>query len=292
MLELSSYSFSCIGAGKIACSLAPALSSVDFSIGTVISRSAVSAEELAAKVGATASISLTAVSPDASEIVILSVPDNEIGSVASQIAAAGIDCTGKIFFHLSGALSSRELLPLRRLGAKTASFHIMKSFPSKMRQDISGSVVAVESPDDDVSVLLCSLAEKLQMRSFIIAAEKKSLYHMMGVASSNFIAANYFFLENLYRESGITGISLKELTAGIISASMSNAETLGAVASLSGPVERGDTETIRGHLRALPAGTLRDYYISSSALLADIALEKGSITDEKRKEILEILHEQ
>ncbi|HEX2982000.1 MAG TPA: DUF2520 domain-containing protein, partial [Ignavibacteriales bacterium] len=69
-----------------------------------------------------------------------------------------------------------------------------------------------------------------------------------------------------------------------------NIEKLGWVKSLSGPVERGDVNVIKGHLEALKGdGVQLKFYAAGSLALLETAKEKGSITAEKYAEIKEVL---
>ena len=70
-------------------------------------------------------------------------------------------------------------------------------------------------------------------------------------------------------------------------------ESLGVPRALTGPIDRGDSETVRGHLEAMRrrAPELLPLYGELAKQTVGAAREKGSITEDKASEILSLLRE-
>ncbi len=102
-------------------------------------------------------------------------------------------------------------------------------------------------------------------------AADRARYHAACVFASNYLVACVAIATQLLAES--TGIGRDEAARALEPlwrGAMANLETLGPVRALTGPVTRGDVETVRAHLAALDGG-VRDAY----AALARQALELG-----------------
>lgn len=279
-----------IGAGKIAGTLVPSLLAVDCNISAVISRSKNSARELAEKNGIKIFSDNYADIPKEANFFILSVSDSAIAEAADQLAEADINFKSSSFIHLSGSLNSSELNLLAAKGGKTGSLHIMQSFPDKESRCVMGAYSAYEAADEELEKTLLSLCDDLKLHPFRIDPANKFLYHLCGGYASNFFAAQFYFLRKNFSEMGIPEDKMYDIFLPMIRSTIWNIEKLGWVKSLSGPVERGDVNVIKGHLEALKGdGVQLKFYAAGSLALLETAKEKGSITAEKYAEIKEVL---
>ena len=239
-----------IGAGKIAYSLAGALIEKNIVVSSVISRNISSARNFADIFNIPSfSDKLELLNPK-SNLIILSVPDKELSGISKYIARLGINFKNKTFIHLSGSLSIDVLKPLAAKGAKTASFHIMQTFPFKKQIPIKGCFSAIETDDKAVGNTLQLLSKKLELIPFAISSEAKTNYHIASVFACNFLAGNFFSSDYKITLTGIKPEAI-ELFEPILLTTLKNIKENGAVKALSGPVERNDTETIKRHISAL-----------------------------------------
>ena len=132
-----------IGAGRIAVSILNGLINAQLNIQSVISKKVNSAEQLAKKFSVEHySNNLFQIKED-TNLFLLTVPDNQILSVAVQIEKLNVNFQDSLFVHFSGALSSSILDDLKNKGAATASFHIMQSFPTKNIIELNNLTSAV-----------------------------------------------------------------------------------------------------------------------------------------------------
>ena len=84
------------------------------------------------------------------EVLLLTVPDRLIGTVAEQLASeatamagAQAPLAGKTFLHCSGSMGLEELAPLQRAGAHVGSLHPLQSFAGGATQ-LAGVYMAVD----------------------------------------------------------------------------------------------------------------------------------------------------
>lgn len=292
-----------VGAGKIAYSLTKALLDARYNVCSVLSRTMKSAERLALEFNLPLYTNKVSEIPAASALFFLAVPDSEIENVSKSLSFADLHFEDTIFVHLSGAQDISSLKALKDKGASVASLHIMQTFPSNKIVDLTDHYAAIETDadDDNTSQFLFSLARKLHMKPFSISSEKKALYHLTGVFASNFLVANIFNASLIFGKSNIPEVSFGEIAKPIIESTLNNIEKNGINGSLSGPVARGDLETIRKHVDLLKSevkdGRTEDnaesillvsYLVNSLTLLNVVRTQNNSLS-EKQEEISKYL---
>jgi predicted short-subunit dehydrogenase-like oxidoreductase (DUF2520 family) len=285
-----------IGAGKIAYSIIPALQISGFVIRSIISRKIDSAKSLAVKTGTRHYTNkLNEINID-NGIVFLCVPDNQIKTVAEELSRLKLVFGNFIFVHLSGAQDISCLNSLKKKKGLTASLHIMQTFPSKRRISIKGCYSAVETGSKEAEKILFNLAMAVALKPFRLKSNAKVFYHLAGVFASNFLAGNLYSAGAVFNKTGNNNIDFFELISPIISSTLSNIKKSGSVNALSGPVERGDIQTIKTHLSVLKKDSLKTNnkslllsYIAQSLNLLEVAEKKHGGSDEIYKLIRELL---
>jgi predicted short-subunit dehydrogenase-like oxidoreductase (DUF2520 family) len=280
-----------VGAGSLASFLAIALDRAGFEIKEIIARdlpgSLRRARSLAAKVGADA---VTAHSASLEATVLwVCVPDREIHSAAFGLAdrlrilasankrasvkvkledrgkggvkvklqveklqarktQAGIK--SRFAFHSSGALLSGELEPLRQLGIGTASVHPLMTFVRGARPSLADVPFAVEG-DAAAKRVANQIVRKLGGKTFSLPAKRKLAYHAWATMTSPLFLAFLVTVEEAARAAGLTREEARGMSLPIIRQTLTNYSTLGSAQSFSGPLVRGDAETVARHLEEL-----------------------------------------
>jgi predicted short-subunit dehydrogenase-like oxidoreductase (DUF2520 family) len=271
-----------VGAGSLGTSLALALHNADYVIDEIVSRgraaSVTKARRLAAQVGASA-VSLMRVQIRAG-LVWFCVPDGGIASAAAALSDAN-DWHGKVALHASGALTSDELAELRRRGAWVASVHPLMTFVPGSRPPLTGVPFAIEG-DRKAALAARAIVLNLGGRPFPIGKRYKQAYHTWGMFVSPLLTALLAASERVAATAGVKRSVAKQRMLPILRQTLANYAALGASHSFSGPIARGDVETVRRHLNAL-SGTpeARNIYIAlAQTALRDlpaknrVALEK------------------
>ncbi len=285
-----------IGAGKISYSLGHALQKSKYNITIVVSRHLTSAKKLADKFRIKKYSDHLNDIPENCRLFFLAVPDSQIKNAADDLSRLKLDFKHSLFVHLSGAHDVSLLNSLKNKNAKTASFHIMQTFPTKKVVNIKNSFVAVETENNQVKRVLFQLAESLGLNPFELKSENKTLYHAAGVFASNFLTCNIFNSEKLFKESKIYNSNFYEIIRPIIYTTLRNIKREGTIKALSGPVERGDLETIKGHLSGIKKENKNKFskiffmnYIIQSLSLLDIVNSKYGNLNKRHLEIKKYL---
>lgn len=265
-----------IGAGKIAYSLISALKANHYNVTSVISKNINSAKKLAVKFKIKNYSNNLEDIPQNVKIIFLSVPDSKIEITAKKIARLNLNIKNKLFIHLSGSLNIDSLKSLSKRKAKTASFHIMQTFPSKEIVEIQESYTAVEINDDRSFSYLFRLAENLKLKPFKLNSGSKVYYHLAGVFAANFLTGNLYSSDKVFRNTKTKNVNVLEVMKPIIETTLHNINKKGISNSLSGPIERGDYLTVKNHIKAIKKDNslLLNYLIQSLNLL-DICKKKS-----------------
>lgn len=273
-----------IGAGKIAFSLTDSLIKSGFYITSIVSKNILSAKKLGSKYSIKIFSDRLQDIPLETNIFLISVPDEQIKIIDMKLSKLNFNFHESLFVHLSGSLISSVMNHIRGKNGTTASFHIMQTFPSKTCIPIAGSFAAVETDFKKSEKTLFLIAKSLGLIPFSVQKENKIFYHLAGVYASNFFVGNIFISKELFKRSGIKRIKFEDLILPIINSTSKNIKNNGAMQSLSGPIERGDFDTIKDHISALhnnklkSNGLLLNYIIQSLSLLTLIKQRASRLT--------------
>jgi predicted short-subunit dehydrogenase-like oxidoreductase (DUF2520 family) len=221
--------------------------------------------------------------PLATDIVWLTVPDDAIAGVAEELAKAQ-KWRDRIVFHSSGALTSEELAPLRKRGARVASVHPMMTFVRGMAPEMAGVSFAIEG---DASAIRAArtVVEELGANAFVIQKQKKVLYHAFGSFASPLVIALMSSMEQVGSAAGIRKHDIKPVIVPLLWQTLRNYLKNDANSAFSGPLMRGDVATIRKHLAELKKlPEIRQVYIA----LCRASLKTLPVKNRKRME--ETLH--
>ena len=252
-----------VGPGRLGRALTLELKRARYTISEIVSRKSAAskknARELARKVEAHATTHDNA-QLDA-ELVWFCVPDREIAAASRQFASI-VKWKRKIALHSSGALLSDELTPLRRRGATVASVHPMMTFVRGSMPSLKGVPFAVEG--DATAVRQARrIVRDLGGGAFTIRKQQKTVYHAWGAFASPLLVAALVTAEQLARKAGLSALEARKKMLPIIKQTIANYAALGPADAFSGPIVRGDTETVRQHLRILKkTPEARDVYLA------------------------------
>ncbi len=240
-----------IGAGNLATALAIALHQAGYSIDQIISRKTASsmrragllARKVEARASAVGEVQIRA------DIVWFCVPDAAIASAARSLAPAA-EWRGKIALHSSGALTSDELSILRVRGAFAASIHPLMTFVSKSRPSVANVPFAIEGDPGAVRAAR-SIVKSLGGQAFAIPKQDKAAYHAWGTFASPLLTALLAATEKVAAIAGVNGKAARKKMLPILRQTLENYANFGAPDAFSGPIVRGDVDTVRHHLQSL-----------------------------------------
>ena len=250
-----------VGAGNLGAALAMCLRQAGYVIDQIVFRdsraSRRKATALARTVGAWAvAIARAAIDFD---VVWFCVPDDAIAEVARSVAQKA-DWKGRVALHSSGALASDELAALQRLGAHVASVHPMMTFvagslqtgssQASSQRSLAGVPFAIEG---DVAAVRAgrAIVKELGGKAYAIRRQDKVAYHAWGTFASPLLTALLATTEHVAAAAGLNRREAKRRMLPILQQTLANYAALDAAGAFSGPIVRGDVETIRRHLRVL-----------------------------------------
>jgi len=186
--------------------------------------------------------------PGDADVIFITVPDGKIGDIARDIALRWKeDLKGRVFSHMSGQLTSDVLGPISKHGGKVSSLHPLQSImdTSQAKKSLKYSYFTVEGDPEAVSVAR-DIVQSFGARILEIKKEHKPLYHAAAVMVSNYLVTLLSNADDIFKEIGLSMEVLLPLVRGTIE----NVEKYGGSA-LTGPIQRGDWETVKAHLEML-----------------------------------------
>jgi predicted short-subunit dehydrogenase-like oxidoreductase (DUF2520 family) len=269
-----------VGAGNFGSALAVALRQAGYTIEAVIARareesprgeSLKRVRKLAAEVSARASLD----SAVRSELIWFCVPDAEIARSAKSLAKK-IEWKGRVALHSSGVLTSDELAILRRRGAAVASVHPLMTFVRGSRPPLAGVSFAVEGDPAAVRVARRVIRD-LRGRAYSIRKKDKAAYHAWGTFASPLFTALLATTEQVAGLAGVNRKAARQRMIPILLQTLANYAAFGAAGGFSGPIVRGDVDTVKRHLRVLRGTPAAQVYTA----LARAALEYLPVKSKK-----------
>src|SRR5579884_4222045 len=173
------------------------------------------------------------------DVVLLCVPDNEIGAAAGHVAP------GPLVGHCSGATGLDPLLP-----HEAFSLHPLMTVTGRGAA-LRGAGAAVAGTTPRAQAVASELAEALGMHPIDVADEDRTAYHAAASIASNFLVTVEAAAERL---AGTAGLGREQLVP-LVRATVENWAALGAERALTGPVARGDEPTVEAQRAAVAERT-------------------------------------
>jgi predicted short-subunit dehydrogenase-like oxidoreductase (DUF2520 family) len=286
-----------IGAGRVGSSVGLLLARAGYDIGFVLTRSIASASIAAGFIGAGEPTTSVAAAVAGADIVLITTPDRTIKEVCNAAAQSGRLRPGTVVVHMSGAHSLDLLDTAKESGAFRAVIHPLQSVASKQQglQNLPGSSFRIESDPEAESTakdLVAAIGGKeLKLPKWRSDRHSAALYHAGAVAVSNYFVAVVSFGLSYFEALGADRREALNAVLPLIKGTLSNIETLGVPKALTGPIDRGDIETIRGHMDAMRQRTpdLLPLYRELALRTIAVARDKGSINEDTVTEISKLV---
>lgn len=241
-----------IGAGRVGKALALLLKNTGLvAIQAVCNKTLKSAELAVQFIGQGRSVNNFSDLPPA-EIYLITAPDDAISKICQQLVQTHNLPAGAIVIHCSGLLSSDILTPTRSKNCYIASLHPVKSFadPQLNVRNFSGTYCAFEG-DEEVYKIIAPMIDKMGGKIFKIDKDKKIFYHLGSVFAANYLTTIAYLADECYQKSGLSPSLAKKLVISLMTGVLINLTDKNFSAALTGPVQRGDVETIKKHLLVL-----------------------------------------
>jgi len=265
-----------VGAGHTGRALGRLLAQAGWSVEGVACRSEGRAREAVAFIGTGRPTADAAAASRGADVVLVTVPDAAIEATAERLEPEA----GATVAHACGALPADALAAVRRRGAHAGAVHPLRSFadPELAARRFAGTFCAVDG-DAPAVESLTRLVAAIGGTPLPVAPGGKALYHAGAVFASNYVVASLEAALRLFAAAGIPRDRALAPLVALARGTVENVEAVGLPAALTGPVERGDAETVRRHVAALRerAPGLSEAYAALARLACEVALAKGTI---------------
>jgi predicted short-subunit dehydrogenase-like oxidoreductase (DUF2520 family) len=242
--------FGFIGCGNVSCSLSSYLFKNGATISGFKGRSKKNALSAAKNVEARVFDSYEELLAQ-SDIVFIATPDDVIQQVGEEICnilpKEAIE--DKIFCHLSGVHSSDILKSLLERGATIASLHPLASVSSK-HFDFRNTYSTLDAQGPRL-VPFCKTISLYNLQFTQITASDKTLYHAAACILSNYTVTLFQTAQEIFTSIHMDPALIHPMLLSLLKSSVENIEKQGAEAALTGPISRGDVNTIKKHLKKL-----------------------------------------
>jgi predicted short-subunit dehydrogenase-like oxidoreductase (DUF2520 family) len=210
----------------------------------------------------------------AAEVLLLAVPDGAIGPLAAELAGEAAVDSRHAVLHLSGRLDRGVLAPLESTGAALGSFHPLQTIadPASAPERLRRAYAGIEG-DERALASARALAEAVGMMPVTIPGHAKAAYHAGAAFAANYTTVLAAVAERLARAAGVDPGLAGRIYLPLIRGAAANLEA-GPAAALTGPVRRGDAETVAAHLATLSADD-RELYVLLAREALRLAREAG-----------------
>jgi predicted short-subunit dehydrogenase-like oxidoreductase (DUF2520 family) len=198
------------------------------------------------------------------------VPDAAVSEMASRIASMGPSADLAVV-HCSGSLG---LDALSALGQNPrGSFHPLQSFPAPRDRDaFAGITIAVDATAPQLLKRLRQLGRSLSAKPRRVRDAERVLYHAAAVFASNYVIVAVAEGVRVLEAAGWKREEAEGALLPLVEGVVANLRRRGVTGALTGPIRRGDSETVARHLSELEDGEL--YRMLGLAALR-IAIEAG-----------------
>lgn len=226
--------------------------------------------------------------PDETTLLLLAVPDSVLATVANELALAGPAPAGCAALHLAGALSTDALAPLHEMGYSVGSLHPLQAVadPWSSSERLVGAAWAVAGEPGAMAAGR-RIASALGGRTLVIPPVFRPLYHASASAASNFLVALLSFSVRLLVQAGVDEREALPSLLPLVRGTLDNLEKLGPSSALTGPIARGDVDTVRLHLSRL-SGEDRTLYCALGRETLRVARTAG-LADDRAAELESLL---
>lgn len=180
------------------------------------------------------------------DVVILAVPDAEIAAAAALIERRA-DGSGPLVGHCSGATTLDVLAPHHAF-----SLHPLMTVPAEGAGGtgyLAGASAAIAGGTPHARGVAHQLALHLGLTPIDVADEDRAAYHAAASIASNFLVTLEAAAERLAADAGVD----RQALVPLVRATVENWASLGAERALTGPIARGDHDTVARQREAIAA---------------------------------------
>jgi len=225
----------------------------------------------------------------AADLILLTVPDDVLPGLVAGLAATGAALKGRLVAHVSGRHGLAVLDPAVRAGGMPIALHPVMTFTGRPDDidKLAGISFGVTAPDS-LRLVAEALVVEMGGEPVFIPESRRDLYHAALASAANHLVTLVVQATDLLRDAGVA--QPERMLGPLLSAALDNALRLGD-AALTGPVARGDADTVASHIDALRADAPEALpaYLALARLTADRAVAAGTLSAADAQRLLGVL---
>src|SRR4051794_4502232 len=278
-----------VGAGRVGAVLSAALRAAGHDVVAAAGESTASLDRIEALLPGVRRAKPTDVARSC-DLLLLTVPDDMLENVVTTMVGAGVIRPGQVVCHTSGRHGLAVLAAATEIGTRPLALHPAMTFTGTAvdLDRLPGCVFGVTAREQD-RTLAESLVADMGGVPMWVPEDKRPLSHAGLAHGANHLVPLVAQAMELLSASGAEdpAATLRPL----LSAALDNALTSGD-AALTGPIVRGDVNTVAAHLADIAAhapATLPSY-VALARATADRAVLDGRLLPIRRSRILALLH--
>lgn len=194
-------------------------------------------------------LSLESLVPKA-DMLFITTQDGMIRQVAEELTSRGLIISGQLWIHCSGSLGSQVLRVAKDASVKCLSIHPLQSFAgvSEAINLIEGTHFGIEGEAEEIAERLVRDLGGIPHR---LKTANKSSYHAGAVVASNYLVVLASLAVQLFAQAGIDSKDALQSLIPLMKGTLHNLEEVGIPKALTGPIARGDSAVVLGHLQQL-----------------------------------------
>ena len=208
-------------------------------------------------------------------VLVLAVRDDALRGLALMLQHSQTVRAEHVVLHLSGVQGQEALGPLVTSQAALGSLHPLQTIsdPEGAPGRLKGAWAAVEGMPRAVEVAE-RLARDVGLKPFRLATKHKAVYHAGAVFASNYFVVIEAVAQRLLRHAGLTDAEAWQALRPLVEGTLANLAKQQPAEALTGPVMRGDAETVVRHLESLTIDDQNLYRLLGRAAL-ELARKRG-----------------
>ncbi len=281
-----------VGPGVVGRALGRLLRQKGFPIAAVAGRSRDRLRDALEFIGGGRAARSAATAARAAKVTFITTPDRMIRSVCEEIARARGFKRGAIVFHCSGAHDAELLRPARKQRAYIAALHPLQSFasPEEAVKRMKGTYFTFDG-DEEAAQVAKTIVRAVGGRMIRLPPEGRPLYHAASCVLSNYVVSLADLALIMFELSGLPPKEAARAAEPLLRGTVGNIRRLGVPAALTGPIARGDVETVERHLRALAAlpREIRRLYCELGLYTVRVARRKGTLQPSDARGLVRLL---
>ncbi|KAB3537704.1 DUF2520 domain-containing protein [Alkaliphilus pronyensis] len=182
-------------------------------------------------------------------IIFVTTPDDALQSICNEISNTRKLRRDHLLVHMSGAHSSEVFNNAKKFGCSIYSLHPLQAFANidVAVENLKNTVFSIEGDEENLDKLV-NIMKLCGNQYFILDGKNKPLYHAAACVVSNYLVTLMDLSIKMLKAADINEIEGFKAMYPLIIGSLNNVKDFGTVEALTGPIARGDVNTIRKHL--------------------------------------------